>query len=190
VSDSVAIDIRTAPIEAVEAIDFRAPQRDFFADEAASWERLEASVAGLTDDEWTLPGLAPSAVGGPDWSLLDHVAHVGAWQEAGIAYIGSALAGASWPVEADFADGDLDTWNEERRGEWAGLSVVDVGERVRTGHAGLLEVARRVPGDVLLADDDVYPWVFWVLHGHQLDHLRIIGPWVATLRARRAAAPR
>ena len=44
--------------------------------------------------------------------------------------------------------------------------------------------------DVLLADDDVYPWVFWVLHGHQLDHLRIIEPWVATLRARGMAIAR
>ena len=185
-----AVDIRIGPIDAVEAIDFRSPERDFFADEAASWERFEASTAGLTEDGWTLPGLAPSAVGGLDWSLLDHVAHIGAWQEAGIAYIGAALAGDPWPAEADFSDGDLDTWNEERRGEWADLGPSEVVERVRTGHARLLEAARRVPGDVLLADDDVYPWVFWVLHGHQLDHLRIIEPWVATLRARGMAIAR
>jgi hypothetical protein len=181
---SETVDIRTAPIEAVVAIDFRAPERDFFADEAASWERLEASTAGVTEDGWTLPGLAPSAVGGPDWSLLDHVAHIGAWQEAGIAYIDAALAGDPWPVEADFAGGDLDTWNEERRGEWADLAPAEVVERVRGSHGRLLEAARRVPADVLLADDDVYPWVFWVLHGHQLDHLLIIEPWVAGLRDR------
>jgi hypothetical protein len=183
---SEAVDIRTGPIEAVVDIDFRSPARDFFADEAASWERFEASTAGLTDDDWTLPGLAPSAVGGPDWSLLDHVAHIGAWEEAGIAYIDAALAGAPWPAEADFSGGDLDTWTEERRGEWAGLSPSDVRERVRAGHARLVETARRVPADLLLGDDDVYPWVFWVLHGHQLDHLRIIEPWVATLRDRGA----
>jgi hypothetical protein len=181
---SATVDIRTAPIEAVVAIDFRAPGRDFFADEAASWARFEASTADLTEDGWTLPGLAPSAVGGPDWSLLDHVAHIGAWQEAGIAYIGTALGGDPWPVDADFSGGDLDTWNEVRRGEWADLAPSEVVERVRAGHARLVEVARRVPADVLLADDDVYPWVFWVLHGHQLDHLRIIEPWVAGLRDR------
>ena len=179
-----AIDIRGGPIDAVVEIDFRAPEREFFADEAASWERFGASWPGLTDDDWTLPGLAPSAVGGPDWSLLDHVAHIGAWQDAGIAYIGSALAGGRWPVEADFAGGDLDTWNEERRGEWAGIPPADVRERVIAGHARLVEVARRVPADLLATDDDVYPWVFWVLHGHQLDHLRIIEPWVAKLRGR------
>jgi hypothetical protein len=181
---SDAIVIRTAPIDAVVEIDFRAPDRDFFADEAASWARFEGSIAGLTEDGWTLPGLAPSAVGGPDWSLLDHVAHIGAWQEAGIAYIAAALAGDPWPVEADFSGGDLDRWNEERRGEWADLAPSEVIERVRTGHGRLLEAARRVPADLLLGDDDVYPWVFWVLHGHQLDHLRIIEPWVAGLRDR------
>lgn len=187
---SEAVDIRTAPIADVEALDFRSPERDFFADEAAAWERFDASADGLTDDDWTLPGLAPSAVGGPDWSLLDHVAHIGAWQEAGIAYIESALAGGPWPREADFSGGDLDTWNEERRGGWDGQSPAAVRERVRAGHASLVETARRVPADVLLGDDDVYPWVFWVLHGHQLDHLRIIEPWVATLRGRSASSAR
>jgi hypothetical protein len=184
---SAAPDIRTGAIADVVEIDFRSPERDFFADEAASWARFDASADGLTDDDWRLPGLAPSAVGGPDWSLVDHVAHIGAWQEAGIAYIEAALAGDAWPVEADFSGGDLDVWNEEHRGEWAALAPAEVRERVRAGHARLVEVARRVPADVLLSDDDVYPWVFWVLHGHQLDHLRIIEPWVATLRGRGAS---
>lgn len=178
-----AIDLRAAPLDTIAAIDFRAPDRDFFADEAAAWDRFTASWADLPDDAWTLPGLAPSAVGGPDWSLLDHVAHIGAWQAAGIAYIEGALAGAPWPSESDFAGGDLDTWNEQRRPEWAGFTPAEVRERVETGHTRLVDVARRVPPE-LLRTDDVYPWVFWVLHGHQLDHLRIIEPWVAKLRGR------
>jgi Mycothiol maleylpyruvate isomerase N-terminal domain len=178
------IDLRTAPIDTVVEIDFRAPDRDFFADEAEAWERFSSSWAGLSDDGWMLPGLAPSAVGGPDWSLVDHVAHIGAWQDAGTAYIETALAGGPWPSESDFNGGDLDAWNEERRGEWAGLPPAEVRERVGAGHARLVTVAWRVPPELLAGDDDVYPWVFWVLHGHQLDHLRIIEPWVAKLRDR------
>jgi hypothetical protein len=181
------IDLATAPLDQVEAIRFRTDERDFFADEEVVWERFNRSWDGLTDPEWYEPGAAPSAAGGPDWSLVDHVAHVAWWQDLAISYIPRALEGEAWPAEADFAGGDFDAFNERQRSEWASLSAAEVRARLISGHERLVAVARRVPREVLRSED-VFPWVFLVLHGHQLDHLGVIEPWTATLRARRGAA--
>jgi len=81
VTAPASIDLRRSPLAGVRAIDFRAADRDFWADEAALWDRLVASTAGLDDAAWRLPGAAPSDAGGPDWSLQEHVGHLVDWQE-------------------------------------------------------------------------------------------------------------
>jgi hypothetical protein len=63
------VELRRAPLVAIQAIDLRAARRDFWADEAALWDRLIASWAGLDDAAWRLPGAAPSDAGGPDWGV-------------------------------------------------------------------------------------------------------------------------
>ena len=181
------IDLATAPLAEIGEIRFRTGGRDFFSDEEVVWERLNRSWDGLTDVEWYEPGAAPSGAGGPDWSLFDHVAHVAWWQELAISYIPRALDGEPWPTEADFSGGDFDAFNERQRSEWSSLSAAEVRARLSSGHERLVAIARRIPPD-LLASEEVFPWVFLVLHGHQLDHLGVIEPWVATLRARRGAA--
>jgi hypothetical protein len=84
-------------------------------------------------------------------------------------------------VDEDFAGGDFDAFNETQRASWAGRTPADVRAALVEHHARLLEVASRVPSDVL-AGEDVFPWVFFVLHGHVIDHLGVIEPWVARLR--------
>ena len=82
-----AIDLRRALLAEVRALDLRAPERDFWADEAALRDRLEVTWAGLDDAAWRLPGAARSDAGGPDWSYHDHIAHLAAWQEIGHEYV-------------------------------------------------------------------------------------------------------
>ena len=43
------VDLRIAPLGDVRAIDFRAADRDLWADEAALWDRLRMTLAGLDD---------------------------------------------------------------------------------------------------------------------------------------------
>ena len=91
------VDLRRAPLVAIQAIDLRAARRDFWADEAALWDRLIASWAGLDDAAWRLPGAAPSDAGGPDWSLLDHVGHLVDWYELAPGTPAGALRGVQQP---------------------------------------------------------------------------------------------
>ncbi len=169
----------------MRVLDFRSTERDFWADEAVLWRRFRACWAGIDHLAWSLPGAAPSDAGGPDWSLLDHVAHVADWQEIALDYITHAAAGAEWPTDADFEGGDFDRFNEDRRAPWAALTPTAILARMDAGHGRLVELVRTLPMETIRSDA-AWGWVHMVLHGHTLDHLGIIEPWAERLRDRQA----
>jgi hypothetical protein len=176
-------DLRRAPLATVRAIDLRAAERDFWADEAALWDRFEASWAGLDDAAWRLPGAAPSDAGGPDWSLAEHVGHVADWQELATDYVAVALETGGWPSDDDYDGGDFDTFNERRREPWASMPPAGIRARLRSSRERLLAVARRLPLETIRGDDG-WGWVYLTLHGHRLDHLVALEPWADALRLR------
>jgi hypothetical protein len=178
------VDLRRGPLAALRAIDFRQPSRDYWADEAAIHDRFAAVWAGLDDAAWRLPGAAPSDAGGPDWSLLDHVAHVVDWWELAAGYIGEVLAGAPWPADEDFyAGGDFNALNEERRARFTDLAPAELRARGLLAHERAVAVARALD-PATIRSDAAWGWVHQVLHGHEIDHLTVLEPWADALRAR------
>ena len=178
-----AIDLRRAPLADLRAIDFRDPARDFWADEALLWQRLSSTWAGLDDAAWPVPGAAPSDAGGPDWSLLEHVAHIEDWQELDVGYVSRVLDGGPWPSDDEYSGGDFDRFNESRRERYADLVPAELRARLPSSHEHVIELGRRLALEVIRSDA-AWGWVFNVLHGHVIDHLNVIEPWVARLRAR------
>lgn len=178
-----AIDLRRAPLAGLRDIDFRDPARDFWADEALLWQRLWATWTGLDDAAWPLPGAAPSDAGGPDWSLLEHIAHIEDWQELDIGYVARVLEGGAWPTDNEYSGGDFDRFNEDRRDRYADVDPADLRSRLTSSHHRLIALAKRLPLEVIRSDA-AWGWVFNVLHGHVLDHLAVVEPWIARLRAR------
>jgi uncharacterized damage-inducible protein DinB len=178
-----AIDLRRAPLADVLLIDFRSVARDFWTDEAALWDRLLASWAGLDDAAWRLPGAAPSDAGGPDWSLLDHVGHLVDWLEIARDYTEHAIDTGEWPADDDYDGGDFDKFNERRRERFAAVPPADVRRRLVEARAAYLPLARRLD-PATIRSDAAWGWVYNVLHGHDLDHLRVIAPWTDELRRR------
>ena len=177
------VDLGEAPLTAIRGRDLRAPERDLWADEAALWDRMILTWAGLDDAAWHLPGAAPSDTGGPPWSLAEHVGHIADWQELAIGYTNRAIETGAWPSDGDYDDGDFDTYNERRREPWASLPRDTILERLTAARPRLLEAARRLSADTIRADEP-WGWVYMTLHGHYLDHLGVIEPWTAELRRR------
>ena len=177
------VDLRLAPLADVRAVDFRALDRDLWADEAQLWDRLRVTWAGLDDAAWRVPGAAPSDAGGSDWSLAEHVGHIADWQELAQDYTLRAIDTGIWPSDDDYDEGDFDRYNERRREPWASMSRDALLERLETARPRLLEVARRLPPDTVRSHD-AWGWVYNTLHGHYLDHLAVIEPWTAALRLR------
>ena len=176
-------DLRRAPLADLRALDLRVPERDLWTDEAALWDRLTASWAGLDEAAWHLAGAAPSDAGGPDWSLAEHVGHIAAWQELATGYIATAIATGRWPTDADFDDGDFDTFNERLREPWTSMARDEILARLAASRAAVLEVIQRL-SPAAIREDIAWGWVYLTIHGHYLDHLGIIEPWTEALRLR------
>jgi uncharacterized damage-inducible protein DinB len=177
------VDLRRAPLATLRAIDYRSAARDFWADEEAVHDRLVAAWAGLDDAAWRLTGAAPSDAGGPDWSLLDHVAHIVDWHELATEYVSGVLDGRDWPSADDYEGGDFDIYNETRRGLFADLAPAELRERGRLARERVIAVVRRLPAEAIRSDA-AWGWVYQVLHGHALDHLTVVEPWADALRRR------
>jgi hypothetical protein len=180
---TLGLDLRRAALSDVRTVDFRSPSADFWSDELAIWQRLTATWAGLDDAAWRLSGAARSDAGGPDWSLIEHVGHLVDWQEIAIGYVAAALGGRAWPNDEDFEGGDFDQFNEGRREPWASMRPIDLRRRMVGTRERLLALARGIPLTTIRGDD-AWGWVYMVLHGHYLDHLAVIEPWVSRLRPR------
>lgn len=176
-------DLRRGALADLRTIDFRAGDRDLWADEAALWRRMHVSWAGLDDAAWHVPGAAPSDGGGPDWSMAEHVGHIADWQEIAIGYVGTALATGRWPTDQDFDSGDFDTFNERRREPWASMPTAALLDRLAASRAGLLQAVRPL-GDDVIRGHGPWGWIYTTLHGHYLDHLAVLEPWTARLRVR------
>ncbi len=182
-SPPAAVDLRRAPLTDVRAVDLRARSRELWVDEAALWDRLVVSWAGLDDAAWHLPGAAPSDAGGPDWSLAEHVGHIADWQELAIDYVSIALETGRWPSDDDYDGGDFDRYNERRRAPWTTMPSTAIVARLVAARPRLLAVTGRLPA-ATIRSDAAWGWVYSTLHGHYLDHLAVVEPWTAELRAR------
>jgi hypothetical protein len=180
-----AIDLRRAPLAELRAVDMRAPERDFWADEAALWDRLVSTWAGLDDAAWRIPGASTSDAGGPDWSLAEHVGHLAAWQGLAEVYTQNAIATGRWPSDEDYDGGDFDKFNERLREPWRSLSSDAIVARFAASRRGLLRQANRLTVTAIRGDNE-WGWVYLALHGHYLDHLAVIETWTGALRARQA----
>ncbi|HEX2754488.1 MAG TPA: DinB family protein [Candidatus Limnocylindrales bacterium] len=178
------VDLRRGTLSDLRAIDFRAPSRDYWADEAAVHDRFLVVWAGLDDAAWRLPGAAPSDGGGADWSILDHVGHVVDWWELATDYIADVVGGADWPSDDDYYEGgDFNALNERRRARFADVAPADLRARGVVAHERARAIARRLPTKTIRSDA-AWGWVHQVLHGHELDHLAVLEPWADALRTR------
>ena len=182
-TDATLTDLRRAALADVRATSFRSASRDFWADEAAIHDRLQASWAGLDDAAWHVPGAAPSDAGGPDWSLAEHVGHIVYWQELATTYTAHAIDTGRWPDDSDFDGGDFDTYNERYRAPWTRLPRDEILDRFAVARRELVAVASRLTA-VETRSDAAWGWVFMTLHGHYLDHHGIIERWTDALRIR------
>ncbi|MEO5884207.1 MAG: DinB family protein [Candidatus Limnocylindrales bacterium] len=180
---ATAVDLRRAPLVDVRAVDFRAPDRDLWADEAALWDRMLGAWAGLDDAAWHLPGAAPSDAGGSDWSMAEHVGHIADWQELAIDYVALAVATGRWPTDDDYDSGDFDRYNERRRAPWTTMPASALMARLSAARPRLLAAVRELPTETVRSDA-AWGWIYSTLQGHYLDHLAVLGPWTEELRVR------
>jgi hypothetical protein len=139
--------------------------------EFKQWDEL---LARLSEEEAVAAGL-PSG-----WSIKDIVGHLRGWQQVSIARLEAALHGRE-PEFPDWLAGShpeeevlLERYNRRIYDEYREQDWASVQRAWREGFLRLLELARRVPEDDLLAKGK-YPWLgeyplSAVLHGSREHH--------------------
>jgi hypothetical protein len=109
----------------------------------------------------------------PDWSLKDHVAHVGSWFKEGAAAIEEHLRGGGW--QSGPAEG-MDAWNARDLEALRLLPWAEIRHRLDVTRQRIRAVAHELD----LADfrsTDGWDWTYWDLAGHVRAHLAMIAPW-------------
>jgi ABC-type molybdenum transport system ATPase subunit/photorepair protein PhrA len=91
-------------------------------------------------------------------------------------------------VLLDNATGSLDGITERRvvaglRERFEAIPPLELRRRLAIVRDAALPLARRLDM-ATIRSDTAWGWVYSVLHGHALDHLRVIEPWAELLRAR------
>jgi hypothetical protein len=166
-----ASDLQAAPLHELREFDFRALDRDRWADARTVQARVDAFLAALPDAAWEVPVSASDVPGAPPWTLLDHVGHVADWLDEAIRYLQPVVDGSGgWPHDEDYAGGDgFDAWNEGRRATWSGRTPAEVRAWHRASADRLLDLARQLPPGV--ADSDhAWEWVWPLVNAHPIDH--------------------
>ena len=109
----------------------------------------------------------------PDWSLKDHLAHIGSWYEEGAAAIEEHLRGGGW--RSGPAEG-VDAWNARnleglRERPWA-----EIRHRLELNRQRIRAVAHQLDQQDLRSSDG-WDWSYWDLAGHVRSHLAMVAPW-------------
>ena len=84
----------------------------------------------------------------------------------------SPAGSGDWPTDDDY--GDMDAWNESRRGRWAGRTPAEMRALYDAASAALVDVARRLPRD-MAASDEAWVWLFSLLSEHAIEHVQVLG---------------
>lgn len=103
---------------------------------AEGYSRVAELMAGLSEDQAS----APRTIGGGEWSAVDLLDHVAAWEEAAIDAIADVRRGEVPGIEAYFAEdsGGVDRFNAERDASRRGRSAEDIRTRAEGAHRTLV----------------------------------------------------
>jgi hypothetical protein len=103
---------------------------------AEGHDQVARLIAKLTPEQAS----APRTIGGGEWSALDLLDHVAAWEEAAVDAIADVRRGEVPWIEAVFAEGSegIDRFNADRDTERRGLSPEAIRDRAGAAHVTLV----------------------------------------------------
>jgi hypothetical protein len=142
----------------------------FWATAASVGTAFDRLMAGTPDDVWAVPTDG-------DWTLADHVAHLGGWFEEGSRALEAHRAGGPWP---ELPPDGIDAFNDRQVRAARGTPPADLRRRYAAGQARLRKAIESMTSDEWL-DPEGFSWAYEDLHGHIRAHHAMIGPWAARI---------
>jgi hypothetical protein len=134
------------------------------------WAALRASYAWLSEAQLTQPGVTG------DWSVIDILAHVMAWENEALLHLPHILEGKRPPKYSD-RYGGIDAFNDLKVRESRALPPAEVLARVDATHGQLLAYLESAPAEQLATETRFRRRIRLDTYSHYPIHTQAILAW-------------
>ena len=134
------------------------------------WAALRASYAGLSEAQLAQPGVTG------DWSVIDILAHVSAWENEALTHLPHILEGKRPPKYSDLYGG-IDAFNALKVRESRAVSPAEVLTRVEATHRQLLDYLESAPAEQLATETRFRRRIRLDTYSHYPIHTQAILEW-------------
>ena len=136
------------------------------------WSALGESFAGLTEAQLTQPGVTG------DWSVLDILSHVSAWENEALTHLPHILEGQRPPKYADLYGG-IDAFNALKARESRAWSPAEALARFEDTHHRLIAYLETAPEEQLATETRFRRRIRLDTYSHYPIHTQAIQAWRA-----------
>ena len=137
------------------------------------WAALRASYAGLSEAQLAQPGVTG------DWSVIDILAHVSAWENEALTHLPHILEGKRPPKYSDLYGG-IDAFNALKVRQSRAVSPAEVLARVEATHRQLVDYLESAPAEQLATETRFRRRIRLDTYSHYPIHTQAILEWRAS----------
>ena len=137
------------------------------------WAALRASYAGLSEAQLAQPGVTG------DWSVIDILAHVSAWENEALTHLPNILEGKRPPKYSDLYGG-IDAFNALKVRQSRAVSPAEVLARVEATHRQLVDYLESAPAEQLATETRFRRRIRLDTYSHYPIHTQAILEWRAS----------
>jgi hypothetical protein len=134
------------------------------------WAALRASYAGLNEAQLAQPGVTG------DWSVIDILAHVSAWENEALTHLPHILEGKRPPKYSDLYGG-IDAFNALKVRQSRAVSPAEVLTRVEATHRQLVDYLESAPAEQLATETRFRRRIRLDTYSHYPIHTQAILEW-------------
>lgn len=134
------------------------------------WAALRASYAGLSEAQLAQPGVTG------DWSVIDILAHVSAWENEALTHLPHILEGKRPPKYSDLYGG-IDAFNALKVRQSRAVSPAEVLTRVEATHRQLVDYLESAPAEQLATETRFRRRIRLDTYSHYPIHTQAIQEW-------------
>ena len=134
------------------------------------WAALRASYAGLNEAQLAQPGVTG------DWSVIDILAHVSAWENEALTHLPHILEGKRPPKYSDLYGG-IDAFNALKVRQSRAVSPAEVLTRVEATHRQLVDYLESAPAEQLATETRFRRRIRLDTYSHYPIHTQAIQEW-------------
>ena len=145
-------------------------KRQLIAKLETAWLALEGSFAGLTDEQMIQPGVTG------DWSVIDILAHVSAWENEALTHLPHILEGKRPPKYSDLYGG-IDAFNALKTEENRRYPLDEVLARLHDVHRQLVAYIAAAPDELITTETRFRRRIRLDTYGHYPHHTQAIRQW-------------